>query len=214
MRLATFVFALMVAMPANAANAAGGPESVEFAQGDVTLKAALYRPEGTGPFPAVVALHGCGGLNDRAGALGPRYRDWAQHLAKAGFAVLYPDSYGSRGLGAQCSVRNGAVRPDHERVADADAARRWLQSQPWVKPDHVSLLGWSTGAVTTLWAVRPRKAAKDSEAKTAVQQEEQMKKRIKLEETIAEIIDLKKKKGTEATRIEEARYTPASTTEP
>jgi dienelactone hydrolase len=163
MRLATFVFALMVAMPANAANAAGGPDSVEFAQGDVTLKAALYRPEGTGPFPAVVALHGCGGLYDRAGALGPRYRDWAQHLAKAGFAVLYPDSYGSRGLGAQCSVRNGAVRPDRERVADADAARRWLQSQPWVKPDHVSLLGWSTGAVTTLWAVRPRKAVKNGE---------------------------------------------------
>jgi dienelactone hydrolase len=163
MRLATVVFALMVAMPANAAKAAGGPESVEFAQADVTLKAALYRPEGTGPFPAVVALHGCGGLNDRAGAPGPRYRDWAQHLAKAGFAVLYPDSYGSRGLGAQCSVRNGAVQPDHERVADADAARRWLQSQSWVKPDHVSLLGWSTGAVTTLWAVRPRKTAKDSE---------------------------------------------------
>src|ERR1700686_5851845 len=131
MRLASFVFALMVAMPANAANAAGGPESVEFAQGDVTLKAVLYRPEGTGPFPAVVATHGCGGLDDRAGALGPRYRDWAQHLAKAGFAVLYPDSYGSRGLGAQCSVRNRAVRTDRERVADANTARRWPQEEPY-----------------------------------------------------------------------------------
>jgi dienelactone hydrolase len=163
MRLATAVFAVMIAMQANAACAASGSESVEFAQGDVTLKARLYRPEGNGPFPAVVALHGCSGLMDRMGALAVRYRDWGQHLVKAGFAVLYPDSYGSRGLGPQCTVHNGAVRPDRERVADADAARRWLQSQPFVKPDHVSLLGWSTGAVTTLWAVRPRKMTKDDE---------------------------------------------------
>jgi dienelactone hydrolase len=161
MRMAAAVFALMVAMLASAAFAAGSPESVEFAQGDVTLKAVLFRPEGTGPFPAVVALHGCGGLNDRTGALGVRYRDWGLHLAKAGFAVLYPDSYGSRGLGAQCTVRNRPIRSDRERVADANAARRWLQNQPWVKPDHVSLIGWSTGGISTLWAVRPQTAVKD-----------------------------------------------------
>jgi hypothetical protein len=43
----------------------------------------------------------------------------------------------------------------------------------------------------------------NSTATTAVQQEERLKKRIKLEETIAEIIDLQKKKGNEATRVEE-----------
>jgi dienelactone hydrolase len=142
-----------------AACAASGPEFVEFAQGDATLKAVLFRPEGAGPFPAVVALHACGGLNDRAGALGPRYRDWAQHLTKAGFLVLFPDSYGSRGLGPQCAVRsNHLVRT---RVDDADAARHWLQKQAFVKPDRISLIGWSTGAVSALWAVRPRNAAKD-----------------------------------------------------
>jgi dienelactone hydrolase len=39
-------------------------EHVTFpsADGDVTLAAALLRPEGRGPFPAAVLLHGCGGL--------------------------------------------------------------------------------------------------------------------------------------------------------
>jgi len=155
------VVLLGFAILTNAACAAGATEDVEFANGEVTLKATLIRPEGEGPFAAVVGLHGCEGLNNRAGALEGRYRDWAQHLVKSGFAVLFPDSYGSRGLGSQCSMRNRPVRVDRERVTDANAARHWLQKQPWVKPERVSLIGWSTGGVSTLWAVRPRKVPKD-----------------------------------------------------
>jgi dienelactone hydrolase len=114
----------------------------------------LFKPDGTGPFPAVVGLHSCAGLFDRSGAVARRYRDWAQHLVKAGFVVLYPDSYGSRGIGSQCTVRHGPVRNDRERVADANAARRWLQEQPFAQPDHVALIGWSNGAITALWTVR------------------------------------------------------------
>ena len=159
MHLAVAMTLTALCLGMDAACAGSGPEFVEFAQGDATLKAVLFRPEGAGPFPAVVALHACGGLNDRADTLGPRYRDWAQHLTKAGFLVLFPDSYSSRGLGPQCAVRsNHLVRT---RVDDADAARHWLQKQAFVKPDRISLIGWSTGAVSTLWAVRPRKAAKD-----------------------------------------------------
>jgi len=160
--LTAAVFAFMgVAFLTNAAFAASNPEAVEFTSGDVTLKGLLFRPEGNGPFPAVVGLHGCGGLTDHAGTMGSRYRDWGQRLAKAGFAVLFPDSYGSRGLGSQCTVHNRTVRPEHERVADANAARRWLQGQTWVKADHVALVGWSTGGVSALWAVRPHKPVKD-----------------------------------------------------
>jgi dienelactone hydrolase len=72
--------------------------------------------------------------------------------------VLFPDSWGSRGLTDQCRSGERPVRAAHERVADADAARRWLQHQSWVTPDRVSLMGWSAGAVATLWAVRPRAA--------------------------------------------------------
>jgi dienelactone hydrolase len=157
--IAAFCALAAFSVLARGATVANGPENVEFPADGVTLKATLFRPEGAGPFPTVVGLHGCAGLYSATGTVGLRYRDWAQHLVRAGFAVLYPDSYGSRGLGHQCTVRNGPIRVDRERVADANAARRWLQSQPWVKPDHVSLLGWSTGGVTALWTVRPNRNA-------------------------------------------------------
>jgi dienelactone hydrolase len=135
---------------------AAGPEPVEFRDGDLTLKGFLYRPDGPGPFPAVVAMHNCGGLVNASGTIATRYRDWGLQLVKAGFVVLFPDSYGSRGLANQCAVRNQPVRADRERVADATAARRWLQTQPEVKADRISLLGWSNGATGVLWTVRPR----------------------------------------------------------
>jgi dienelactone hydrolase len=67
--------------------------------------------------------------------------------------VLFPDSFGSRGLGPQCTVRQRSARASRERIDDANVARQWLQSQSWVIPDHVSLIGWSNGATTTLGTV-------------------------------------------------------------
>lgn len=135
---------------------AGGPDTVEFNDGEITLKAIVYRPEGSGPFPAVIAMHDCSGLTNTAGRVGSKYREWAQLLVRDGFVVLFPESYDSRGLSSQCSVRNRAIRPDHELVEDANASRRWLSQQPEVRADHISLLGWSNGASSVLWTVRPR----------------------------------------------------------
>ncbi len=58
-------------------------------------------------------------------------------------------------------MRHGPVRNDRERVADANAARQWLQNQSFVQPDHVALLGWSSGAVGALWTVRRAGAVPD-----------------------------------------------------
>jgi dienelactone hydrolase len=140
---------------------AGGPEPVEFRNGDVTLKAIIYRPEGAGPFPAIVGMHDCSGLTNSSGTVASKYREWAQLLVKSGFIVLFPDGYGSRGIGNQCSARNRPVRPDHERVADANASRRWLEQQPDVRADHISLLGWSNGGSSVLWTVRPQRGIDD-----------------------------------------------------
>jgi dienelactone hydrolase len=136
-------------------------ENVNIAEAGIALHATLYRPAGTGPFPAIVALHGCGGVDRRAAAISRLYQDWAKRLIAAGFVVLFPDSYGSRGLGSQCRVRHSRVRASRERVADANAARHWLQSQGFVRADHVSLLGWSSGGIATLWAVRPNGQPRD-----------------------------------------------------
>jgi len=143
--------ALILAMgPARSA------EQVEILSGDAKLRASLFRPAGPGPFPAVVALHACDGLGEGEVPIEQRYQEWGERLTAAGFAVLFPDSFGSRGLGSQCKQRQSAVRASQTRINDAIAARQWLQAQPWVLPDRVSLLGWSHGATTALWTIRRR----------------------------------------------------------
>jgi dienelactone hydrolase len=144
------------------ATACAAAEKVDMPDGELTLQGMLYRPAGPGPYPAVVALHGCGGLDDHRPAHEQRYGAWAKVLTAEGFVVIFPDSFGSRGLGPQCRVRQTKVRPSRERVSDANAARHWLQTQNFVRPDHISLLGWSDGGIATLWAVRPNAAPGDA----------------------------------------------------
>jgi dienelactone hydrolase len=154
--------ALLAATAAAAAAAAAAPlampQQVEIPSNGGTLHAQLFKPDGAGPFPTVIALHGCGGLNGQSEQIEPRYRDWAEQLLKAGNAVLLPDSYGSRELGPQCRVKERRVLARRERVADIMASRRWLSQQPWVSQDRISLIGWANGASAVLWAVRPQLA--------------------------------------------------------
>ena len=70
--------------------------------------------------------------------------------------VLFPDSFGSRGLGPQCKVSDREVRPSHERVDDAEAGLAYLAARANVKPQSISLLGWSNGGSTVLYAVEPK----------------------------------------------------------
>ena len=103
---------------------AAAAENVDIPDGAVTLHAALYRPDGAGPFPAIVALHDCGGLDSRPAATTELYGEWAKLLVADGFVVLFPDSFGSRGLGSQCRVRRPTVDSSNARGDDARAARQ------------------------------------------------------------------------------------------
>jgi len=141
-----------------AAGAPAPPQRIDIPADNVTLHATLYRPEGDGPFPAVIALHDCGGIIHRPAAQAQLYGEWAKVLVAKGYVVLFPDSFGSRGLGPQCRESHRRVRAWRERVADANAARRWLQAQSFVRPDRVSLIGWANGGSAALWAVRPTTA--------------------------------------------------------
>jgi dienelactone hydrolase len=157
--LAAAIIAAIVNSVAVSCAFAAEPEHVDIPDGNLVLHASLYRPDGNGPFPAVIALHDCGGLIDRPVADAQLYSQWAHVLVSDGFVVLFPDSFGSRGIGPQCREQNRRVRASRERVADANAARLWLQTQSYVKPEHISLLGWSNGGVAALWAVRRAAAA-------------------------------------------------------
>ena len=128
-------------------------EFFEIQSDDKPIHAVLFRPSGDGPFPAIIALHDCDGLKGPQGGLRHSVEDWGKRLSTSGYLVLFPDSFGSRGLERQCGTN--ALRPDRERIADLRASRDWLQQQDFVRKDRISLLGWANGGVTVLWAVRP-----------------------------------------------------------
>jgi len=162
MRLRLTALFLMLLMAAARAAPEAAPHQVDIPLASGVLHAQLYKPEGEGPFPTVIALHGCGGLGGHADPVLPRYREWVERLLKTGNAVLLPDSYGSRELGPQCRVKEMHVKARRERVADIAASRAWLMKQNWVARDRVSLIGWANGASALLWAVRPQSAARET----------------------------------------------------
>jgi dienelactone hydrolase len=129
--------------------------------------ASLIRPEGEGPFAAIVALHGCGGLFNSEGEIRSREADWARRLVAAGYVVLLPDSFTARGLRQICTAQERKIFPD-DRAEDAAAAAEWLTQQPYVDKHRLGLMGWSHGAMTVLWAVRTGFMQAPLQFKTAI----------------------------------------------
>ena len=119
-----------------------------------TLRGLLALPAGAPSGQTVVALHGCSGIGaaERAIRLTPRETDWAAELTEAGHAVIFPDSFGSRGLGEACGVARHPAGPLVRR-GDAHATAAWAAAQPWAKPGPAALIGWSHGGSTVLTAV-------------------------------------------------------------
>jgi dienelactone hydrolase len=142
------------------AGGAAQAETVVIPGYDVALRAEYVRPQGPATRAAIVALHGCGGPYPR------RDRQWAEMLTGLGHAVLFPDSFGSRGLGSQCGTRVRTVRPGTQRRADALAAVAWLAERPETPPGGVVVMGWSNGGSTVLAtaqvALPPRQAGAPS----------------------------------------------------
>lgn len=119
------------------------------------LPATLLKPDGAGPFPAVVLMHDCSGLGVRSSGAPAR---WARELAGAGHAVLIPDSFAPRGYpDGVCTVpitpeRFAQVGPV-ARGIDAYAALAYLRSQPFVDGRRVGVMGGSHGGSATLLAM-------------------------------------------------------------
>ncbi len=114
------------------------------------IPAMLYKPEGPGPFPAVVIMHDCSGLGPKSSGAPER---WARELVGRGYVIIIPDSFTTRGHpGGVCtdpSPRREEVGPSR-RVDDAYAALAYLRTLPYVDPSRVGLMGGSHGGTTTL----------------------------------------------------------------
>lgn len=145
----------------------------EFWSADGTIiRGWLETPEGEGPHPAVVMMHSCfGSINDRD-ELAAHDRSWADILTKNGYAILAVDSYTPRGTGSLCQERNRPVLARAERPWDAIGGLQFLQERPDVDGDRVAIMGWSNGAITSLWTVRDGASAatalEGSDFRTAV----------------------------------------------
>jgi dienelactone hydrolase len=113
----------------------------------------LFRPPGDGPHPALVFLHGCGGLINRVGRINTRELDWAARFNAQGYVVLMVDSLGPRHHGEMCSVKGFDLQLYHQRPKDAYGALAYLQAQDFVRPDRIGVVGWSEGGGVILYSI-------------------------------------------------------------
>jgi acetyl esterase len=119
-------------------------EDVEYLRhGEKSLVARIFTPEGDGPFPAVVELHG------GAWARGDRLQEKNRHeaLAKAGIVVV------------ALEFRQGREGAYPKGIADINYAVRWVKANAKnlkTRPDQVAISGQSSGGhLAMLVAMRP-----------------------------------------------------------
>ena len=118
-------------------------EDIEYLRhGDTALKLRLFRPDGDGPFPTVIDLHGGAWCKNDLTACGPR----DEVLAEAGFAAAALD-FRHAGDGYPTSL------------IDINYAIRWLKANAGdlrLDPDRVGISGQSSGGhLAMLVAMRP-----------------------------------------------------------
>lgn len=112
------------------------------------LKGMLTLPDGRGPFPALVLVHGSGSSNmdEKVGKLTP-FRDLALGLAARGIAsVRYDKRSFAHGLKMMMDKKH-PITVREETIDDALLAARLLRADRRIDPDRVFLAGHSMGAM-------------------------------------------------------------------
>ena len=107
-----------------------------------------FKPAGSGPFPAVVLMHTCGGVKNA------HIKQHAQELLKTGYVVLVVDSFNPRGM-ENCATR---ILSGSAGVADAYAALASLAARSFVDKARIYQVGYSWGAVVSTMLASPQSA--------------------------------------------------------
>jgi len=144
----TLVFPALLALAvarvdAQASSAPAETLRIQTADG-LTLSGEPGLPGGDGPFPAIILMHGCGGLPHRA------INGWVPALRGWGYATLVLDSFGGRGLREVCT--NARTLSGSQRIPDAYAALATLAGDRRIDRARIVLMGFSHGGIATLRA--------------------------------------------------------------
>jgi len=135
------------------------PELVSFPSGDLVLRGYLYKPEGAGPFPAIIWNHGSEKLPGQQPEL-------ARYYTKLGFVFFLPHRHGQgRSPGPYIEeliekyaaieknrtlFQKYVVRLHEEYNLDVVAAVEWLKGQSFVDQRRMVMSGCSYGGIQTL----------------------------------------------------------------
>ena len=140
-KLGAFSAALVVAaMGLAACQTSGTVTSIATEEPETTLTSWLAKPQGEGPFPAVVLMHGCSGT-ERHTTHKTVWRGLNRHavlLNDYGYVTLIVDSFGPRGIADGCQT-GGEYYP--VQVGDARAAHDHLASLPYVDGERIGFVG-------------------------------------------------------------------------
>ncbi len=105
---------------------------------------AIYKPDGAGPFPALVLMHRCVSM-----AADPDLLNWAREAVARGYVAFLVDSVGGRGVDSICYGPKGGIT--YERgVRDAMQAAEYLRQFDFVDKQRVGVAGFSWGAMVGL----------------------------------------------------------------
>jgi dienelactone hydrolase len=114
----------------------------------VNIVGHLFLPPGNDKVPAVVLLHGSGGIYEA------ELDFWPKQFNAAGIAVFTLDTFGPRGV--QSTAEDQSLVPFAADVADAFAALKLLATHPRIDPQRIALMGFSRGGTATLRAAMER----------------------------------------------------------
>ncbi|MEZ0373439.1 MAG: dienelactone hydrolase family protein [Candidatus Sericytochromatia bacterium] len=115
--------------------------NVVFKAGNQSYKAFLARPEGPGPFAALIVIQEIFGLTEHI-------RNVARRLARAGYAALAVDLF-SAGFGPLCVFKAiqdmAGETTDHANTRALQAGLDYLAAQPYTDASRLGAIGFCLG---------------------------------------------------------------------